>query len=328
MKRLPNGFGSVSKASDAKHRYKPYKAVVTSGRVLGEDGKAKQVRKLLGYYKTRTEALDALTEYNRNPFDIVNSGMTFAQVYEAWLPTEKSPSAIHKCKVAFNHCASLHEMVFSALKVVDLESVLNSYEGNVRAGVLSLFRKLYLYALRYDIASVNYAERLAPVGVISTKTERVPFTDEEIRELWKHTDDRFCCLLLIGIYSGWRPNELVSLRIEDGVMYGGSKTDAGRNRMVPVHSKISDLCGRYGDLTKGLNVRTYQYGVNKIFEKLKMKHYPYETRHTFVTRAKRCGVDEYALKQMVGHKSSDITEHYTHRSVEDLRKEIEKVAYT
>ena len=42
--------------------------------------------------------------------------------------------------------------------------------------------------------------------------------------------------------------------------------------------------------------------------------------------AKRYGVDEYAIKYMVGHKISDITEKvYTQREFDWLKTEIEKL---
>ena len=45
-----------------------------------------------------------------------------------------------------------------------------------------------------------------------------------------------------------------------------------------------------------------------------------------MTMAKRYGVDEYAIKYMVGHKISDITEKvYTRREFTWLREEIEKI---
>ena len=61
-------------------------------------------------------------------------------------------------------------------------------------------------------------------------------------------------------------------------------------------------------------------------EKLALQHRPHDTRHTFITKAKSCNVDEYILKLIVGHEVSDITEKvYTHRTVEDLQKEIVKI---
>ena len=57
-----------------------------------------------------------------------------------------------------------------------------------------------------------------------------------------------------------------------------------------------------------------------------MTHRPHETRHTFITKVKSCGVDEYILKLIVGHAIEDITEKvYTHRTMEQLKSEMEKI---
>ena len=53
-------------------------------------------------------------------------------------------------------------------------------------------------------------------------------------------------MVLIGIYTGFRPQELAILKIADidwneKTIKGGLKTDAGRNRLVPIHPKIEDL---------------------------------------------------------------------------------------
>lgn len=51
-----------------------------------------------------------------------------------------------------------------------------------------------------------------------------------------------------------------------------------------------------------------------------------DDRKHFVTKCKDAKVDEYAIKYMVGHKISDITEKvYTAREFEWLRTEIEKI---
>ena len=60
--------------------------------------------------------------------------------------------------------------------------------------------------------------------------------------------------------------------------------------------------------------------------KLNLEHRPHDGRKHFVTMAKKAGVDEYAIKYMVGHKISGITEKvYTQREFEWLKEEIEKI---
>ena len=55
-------------------------------------------------------------------------------------------------------------------------------------------------------------------------------------------------------------------------------------------------------------------------------HHSHDCRKTFVTHAKEAGVDEYAIKRLVGHRIQDLTERvYTDRSIEWLRTELEKI---
>ena len=56
-------------------------------------------------------------------------------------------------------------------------------------------------------------------------------------------------------------------------------------------------------------------------------HHSHDCRKTFVTHAKEAGVDEYAIKRLVGHRIQDLTERvYTDRSIEWLRTELEKIS--
>ena len=59
---------------------------------------------------------------------------------------------------------------------------------------------------------------------------------------------------------------------------------------------------------------------------LNPKHRAHDGRKQFITMCKKYNVDEYALKYIVGHKITDITERvYTDRDIEWLKEEISKV---
>ena len=60
---------------------------------------------------------------------------------------------------------------------------------------------------------------------------------------------------------------------------------------------------------------------------LSERHRPHDPRKTFITLAKAAEVNEYAIKYMVGHAISDLTEKvYTERDPEWLRTEINKIS--
>ena len=122
---------------------------------------------------------------------------------------------------------------------------------------------------------------------------------------------------------------------------GGLKTESGIGRVVPIHSKVFPIVEKLYTLSKRMNgeylisqkggpvrYRYYLDCYNKTCMHLELNanHKPHDARVQFVTMAKKAGVDEYAIKKIIGHSVSDITERiYTKRDPEWLRNEIEKI---
>ena len=211
---------------------------------------------------------------------------------------------------------------------------------------------LYKYCLSHDIVEKDYASVMFatgnPIKRESTK-EIILFTEEEIISLWDNVETiPFVDMILVGLYSGWRPQELAILKLSDidldsDTMKGGLKTDAGKNRIVPIHPEIKPLLKKRveeatalqsqylfndpnGQQGTYLTYDKYRKRFQKATDRLKMNHRPHETRHTFITRAKESNIDEYILKLIVGHSIDDITEKtYTHRTIEQLKTEMFKI---
>ena len=79
--RLPNSFGSVYKLSGK--RRKPWAARKTVGwKTIEDTMQCHPVYAFIGYYATRAEALQALTAYNENPYDLKADTITFKEVYQ------------------------------------------------------------------------------------------------------------------------------------------------------------------------------------------------------------------------------------------------------
>ena len=107
--------------------------------------------------------------------------------------------------------------------------------------------------------SIKQSMQISCIAIKRGKSQiiRVPFTPEEIDLLWKNINYGVVDMILIGIYSGWRPQELsiskiADIDLENNTMFGGLKTDAGRNRCVPIHPKIRDLIIKRVDQAKEL----------------------------------------------------------------------------
>ena len=53
---------------------------------------------------------------------------------------------------------------------------------------------------------------------------------------------------------------------------------------------------------------------------------PHWCRHTAASRMRMAGMEELAVKRILGHSDKDITDHYTHVDIAFLSSEIQKVS--
>ena len=354
-KRLPNGFGQISEIKGRGLR-NPFRAMVTVG-ISPETGRPIcKLLKPVSYFQTYNDAYQALVAYHTEKNSPIKN-ILFEDLYELWLAEYKergnSQSAVNIVEMARNYCTPLVGREISKLRTEDIKDcLLNAYRidrsGNKKLAsfeakrrVKTLLNNLFDYAIAYDYAEKNYA-KLCQIGKTSPKpvAGHCPYTKEEMAILWNHAkDNEIARFVIVQCYSGWRPDELVKLAKENinfdsGYMIGGSKTEAGTNRKVPIHSAIYDLLRQEYDRSSKATVFSFPnygallYKYNCMLKELGIdsRHRPHDGRVTFVTMAKNSCLDEYAIKHIVGHTISDLTERvYTSRPASWLSEEIEKI---
>lgn len=368
-RRLPNGFGQISEIKNRNLR-NPFRAMVT----IGKTPEGKPICKPLkpeSYFATYNDAYAALVEYNKNPYDLEPS-ITMQELYDKWLPEyEKTVKSTKSATSAWAYCSGVYKMRVMDIRARHVKGCMEEGVAIIRGKeqhpsatmknqIKSLFNMMLDYALEYELVDRNYSRTFnlteeTVKEIQSVKKEHIAFTDEEMDLLWANVSSKQGIdIMLIQCYSGWRPQELGLLELKDvdlenWTFRGGMKTDAGENRVVPIHSRIQDLVLRKYQEAEALgspyllnwtdpnnrnkkNLKLtyarYQKAFERIRDELKLNpnHRPHDGRTHFVTMAKRYGVDEYAIKYMVGHKISDITEKvYTRREFAWLREEIEKI---
>jgi len=370
-RRLPNGFGQISEIKNRNLR-NPFRAMVT----VGKTPKGRPICKPLkpdSYFSTYNDAYTALIEFNKNPYDI-KQDITVKDLYEKWsyeyFKTLTSDSSTRTITSVWAYCSSVYGMRAMDIRARHIKGCMD--EGvaiirgeerlptaGVKSRIKSMFNLMLDYALEYEIVDRNYSRTFNLSDDIIKEKEQakrghIPFKEEEIQTLWDHVDIKsYVDVVLIQCYSGWRPQELGLLQLEninfkDWTFSGGIKTPAGINRVVPIHSKIRQLVEKkYQEaITLGskylinctdththrssrmFTYDKYQNRFAKIRDELKLdpQHRAHDGRMHFVTTAKKYGVDEYAIKYIVGHAINDITEKvYTQREIDWLKNEMEKI---
>lgn len=254
-----NGTGSVYK--EAGSRKKPWVAVIT----LGYDETGKRQSEKLGYYATEKEAVNALESLPQNMIKD-NINITLRQLYDLWAPKyyrHLSDKGIEGYKSCWNKwvCPNPNSVKpVRSLSAFDFDSfvqaIVDDGKGiDVCKRTKRLLRYLCRLAVKMNVISTNTAELIDIEKIVKFKNEKDIFTAEELEVLWQHSGDRNVQYILFMVYSGFRISGFLSLDIrninmEENYMIGGIKTDAGRDRIVPIHPLIKNILSGFMDEAK------------------------------------------------------------------------------
>lgn len=342
--KLPNGYGTVYKLSG--NRRKPYIARKTIG--WGENGK--QLYSTIGFFKTRQEALQALADYNNNPYDLIMSKYTFAEVYQKWFESvfdeNANRSTVKNYNTAYNHCKPLYDMRMADIRLYHMQKVIDDcptgYQSASRIKIL--LNKVFEWCVQREYIRKNYAENLI-VPKVEQKSQRRAFKREHIDLLWNvaGTNPNVPIVLML-LYSGVRINELLNLKKEDVNLdeqwfrVRASKTNAGI-RIVPIADKVLSywkafmkrskcpyaVCTTDGEQLTYDNFRKNYW--HPLMDKLNMDYIPHETRHTCNSLLIMANCNPTIRKKIMGHKSQmDIGEAvYGHIYTDELLKAINMI---
>lgn len=344
-KKRGNGQGSVYKLPSGK-----YKAVIITGYYLDDQGRTrKHTRSAI--FDLKKDAVSALPSLRESPRVRERKVTTFYEVYQAWLPTHRAGKSTIDCyKAAVRYFGPLFTLPFREIDVDDLQECIDDCgkgkrtKENMRAAA----GLMYKYAIPRQMTSnsLNLAQYLSVSG--ESSVHRDAFTDLELARLWKGADTvPYAGDILIMCYTGFRPGEYLALTSEDyntsaHTLTGGSKTEAGKGRVVTLSPKILPLVehrarsggflcsdrGKQWDL-KAFSERAFYPALdscgisNPMVEVgggvLRHRISPHSCRHTFATLIKRVGGADKDKLELIGHTSTEMLRHYQDISLEDLR---------
>lgn len=360
--RLKNGFGSIRKLSG--NRTNPYAVFAPS---TCRDERGYQIYdKALAYCPTWEIGFSVLAMYHTGQYkegdsvqnlleDVAHSqltpvvnkilsvlnigsieGETFVQVYDKFMEwkfsdnnRKLSESSLNSYKAAFKNCTALHNKVFTSLKTVDLQKVVDDcpLKHSSKELIVNLFKQMYKYADIHELVEKDYSAHVS-VNIENDDIKGVPFTADDIKKLWADSSNPICANILIMIYSGLRISEYASaeINLKEGYFFGGVKTDAGKNRYVPIHTAIMPLIKQNPKRLNGTSC-TFRLAMYEVLERLGVeKHTPHDCRHTFAMLCDESGIKESDKKMMLGHSFQDVTNAvYGHRTLDYLKEQIELI---
>jgi integrase len=167
----------------------------------------------------------------------------------------------------------------------------------------------------------------AKIPALIEDNERIRYLtykeEEQLLPLCKKVriDDAF----LIGLYTGMRRSEIMTLSqedIKDGKIHIKAKySKSKRGRIIPIHGKIAEIMK--GDLKFRYR---FDHKFSKIAKDLNLKDVTFHTlRHTFASRLVMKGVDIFSVSRLMGHENIKTTQRYAHLAPEYFEGTIDKL---
>lgn len=290
------------------------------------------------------------------------NAVTLGQLYFRWSQMHYRTIG-YKCKAgyesAWNTLSDLWERPFASITLEDYQTAMDSLASHslsLQKKLRSLISQLCNYApISLKTPLCNYAPYLILDG--KKNKSRDIFSDEEISRLFLYVrnNGKYAWdaeILLILIFTGLRQEELFQIKKQNVNMRyqciaaDGSKTEAGRNRLLPIVPVIAPYIFSYMlrsagseyliTTTRGCQINLTNWRSRRYYPMLRdceitspddeQRLVPYCARHTYATLADRAGVDKDTLAKLIGHSSYKTTKSiYIHERLDQVRQETDKV---
>jgi integrase len=225
-------------------------------------------------------------------------------------------------------------MLLKDIKAMHLQDVIEGMETGYsnKRKVKTIYNKMYAYALKNDLATKNYAEFVTVPPDTKPINPKHPFTDDEIKAFMKR-DGIQIHIAKILLFTGMRIGELLAMETKNiffdkDYMIGGLKSEAGKNRIIPISKYAKPSIEALLDINEKMFI--FDAGITynvckKYWNENIIGHTPHDTRHTFTSLMNRAEVNDVSIERIVGHRSKGVTKAvYTHKSVDELILAIRK----
>lgn len=302
----------------------------------------KRVRKRKSGFKTKTAALNYLPTLRQQIEQELHGESrkpaTIAELYSFFEKTkvsEMNSGLAGKYSKAYERIESIQDREVRGLKLGDLQGCIDGLTREQGKYVKTLLNRLYELAIVQGETTVKLSEYITLPKEQSK--EREPFTLEEIDKIWNgwQEGNTFCGYVLLMIYSGMMPAELLSATWEmvdfeaRTITGAGKKTDIRKQTpivfaevILPVLRELQGDSGRICPYTKDQFYRRFsdcmaECGCRPLR--------PYSCRHTTATAMAEANVNPMRMQKVMRHANIKTTMHYVHPDTDFAREGVDEI---
>ena len=342
------GNGTGCAYYDSVHRYWVAQVIDGYRKPADETKQMIPIKKTKSGFKRREDALAYCRKIQDEKNNSPDLTMTLQQIYDAWeewYSPRVDPSTMASYRSAYKHYAQLHPVRIVDISAADLQKCMDACQCGKRThqNMKVVAGLLWKYAKDKHIVSQVESENLYTGKGKSKKREAL--TELEVEKIRQAiSTERYADYIYCQCYLGYRPGELLELRKDQVVEHNGrlflvegKKTEAGRDRTVPVHQKIEQIIRlrlyvpgtdlifpqyQFGKISKknpvplflGFKKMTDSYFREMIFKpmmarlKIAEGKVPYAARHTFSNKLKKADGDDIDKAALIGHSDYTFTQ--------------------
>ena len=338
-RKRPNGTGCIHQMTD-RRRSNPYR--------VEKNGTS------LGYFPSMEAAQQFLDKVNAKPRLADTINLTMDQIHDIWKERDY-PQLSPKGQETYDTIWPKFEGIKSIkMRDITTQTVQPLIDEEIQKGrsrsqqekIRSMYSLLCQIAMELDVIDRNYATflRLGQQGAV----QRDVFTEDDIRLVLEDAAGSDTSkIIAIFLYTGFRLNELLAMpltgvNIEEWFFRGGEKTEAGKNRLVPILPTIQPFVQYFVEKSKGdlflsgydgnldarnFRRRDYYPTLERLGIRTKDRRMnPHSCRYTMATRGHSMGIDDDTLAKILGHADFDMTSGtYIQADLETLRREMSKL---
>ncbi len=204
-----------------------------------------------------------------------------------------------------------------------LENLTEQGKGKTADEIYCLMSVIFKSAIKHGILVRN------PLDVIYHETHErksgTALTREEERKLKTElTGTPFLNVCMLALYTGLRPNELSTARVDGAFIVSVNSKRKGKRieyKKIPIIKALKPYLK--DGISKMPRAETFRIAYKSVLP----NHIIYDMRTTFYTRCKEYGVSEHALSAFMGHSLGALGNAYTDLPDEYLLKEAKKLEF-
>lgn len=325
-RKRSNGTGTVYR------RGSTWTAQRTMYITADESGKMQRKYSTKGGFKTKRDAVLYLENLAQKQKKTAPKLIELWTVYEKTKLPNLSKDKKSAYKKARNRLDPIMGIRIDQLTTADLQRAVNDSCSTYYTArdCKVLLSHLYKQACIDQFVGVNLAKYITLPPLNESKSK--PFTSEEVKKIWTAygAGDMMAASMLVMIYSGMMPGELLALRkdmvnLERCEIVGiGKKTKVRKESVLvfadcvkPVLSDLMDaspsdkvICRQRDQWYKDYHESVRAMGIRDLP--------PYSCRHTTGTEAARIGLNAPTIQQIMRHSKITTSQKYIHLGTDEV----------